>query len=350
MKVEEEVLLSYYREVEKINNRADISLVRHVESGQLFIKKILPVSSAAVYRKLMEINATGIPEIFNVIEDDDSVIVIEELINGITIHEHLETGGLFSPEQAVDIICSLCRILRNFHNSKPPVIHRDIKPSNVLIDAEYNVTLIDFDASKLFDKGKSRDTVLMGTAAFAAPEQFGYSQSDARTDIYALGALLNVMLTGSVPSEKLFDGGCSSVIRKCTAMDPDDRYPTVDSLMKSLLKSLKWSAPKLTPPGFRTGKVWKMIVASFGYVGIILSCCWMTFEAGTPEYLKWASRIAAFLCMSAIVIFALDYCSLSSRLPVSRSSNIFISCLGRLLWICLSIILVLGLLTTVGNF
>lgn len=346
MKVEEEVLLSYYREVEKLNERADISLVRHVESGQLFIQKILPASSASVYRKLMEMKVDGIPEVFHVVEDDDSVIIIEELINGITVHEYLESNGPFPPEQAVNIIYSLCRILKNFHNAKPPIIHRDIKPSNVIIDADNHVTLIDFDASKIYDKNKSRDTILMGTAAFAAPEQFGYSQSDARTDIYALGVLLNVMLTGLIPSEKLYDGYCTGVIRKCIAMDPNDRYSSVDILMKHL----KSAAPKFVPPGFRTKRPWKMILASCGYAAMILSCSWMIFEDGTPVYLQWIERFAAFLCMASIVIFAFDYCSIATKLPISGSANIVLSWIGRIMWMCLSIVIIIGLLTVIGNF
>ena len=100
----------------------------------------------------------------------------------------------------------------------PPIIHRDITPFNILITSSLDVSLIDFNASKQFKKNKKKDTLLMGTQNYAAPEQFGFFQSDARTDIYALANLLNIMLTGFTPGAFLYQGTLSKVISKATSM------------------------------------------------------------------------------------------------------------------------------------
>ena len=145
------------------------------------------------------------------------------------------------------------------HNASPSIIHRDIKPENIIIAPNNKVYLIDFNAAKRFNPDKNYDTVLMETVEYAAPEQFGFSPSDIQTDIYALGVLLNVMLTGCFPREKLYDGKLSTVILKCISIDPSKRFRSVTRLSDSLSHGRVpfW----FLPPGFRTRTPWKMITA-----------------------------------------------------------------------------------------
>ena len=112
------------------------------------------------------------------------------------------------------------------------LVHRDVKPENVIITKTGRVVLIDFNASRKVSTA-SKDTVIMGTVGYASPEQLGLSQSDARTDIYATGILLNVMTTGKHPTEKLAHGKVGRIVRKCTSVSPDERYQTVEKLMQS---------------------------------------------------------------------------------------------------------------------
>lgn len=344
MKVEDEALLSYYKELEQINSRSDVFLVKHIENQQIFIKKILPATSESIYRTLMDIKVPGVPVVYSVINDVDKIVVIEEFINGITISDYLEQNGTFSEKDALTIVRSLCEILQNLHNATPPIIHRDIKPSNIIIDSNLNTTLIDFDASKTFDKGKNKDTVLMGTAAFAAPEQFGYAQSDARTDIYALGVLLNIMLTNQFPNDKLYNGRLSSVISKCISIDPADRYQQVNALMSALNSRLD----SFLPPGFRTKTPWKIAIASICYAFIICSSLWMIVEGNPPTWWVSANRIGAFLCMISIVAFMCDYRGISSKLPISSSPNLILKWFGRTLWSAIAIIIVITFLAIIA--
>lgn len=141
-------------------------------------------------------------------------------------------------------ICQLCDIpLCPFICCDPPIIHRDIKPSNILLTPSDHVILIDFDASREFDAGKPEDTVLLGTREYAAPEQYGFGQSDARSDIYALGVLLNKMLTGTYPRRECPECSLGEIITRCTALLSDQRYASVEELKTALTSRSSKSAP-----------------------------------------------------------------------------------------------------------
>ena len=126
----------------------------------------------------------------------------------------------------------VCNAVETLHSLG--IIHRDIKPENVMIDTKGKVKLIDLNASRQYEEHKTSDTVILGTLGYASPEQLGLSQSDTRTDIYALGVLLNVMLTGEHPSRKLTDGKAKKIVLKCTQIDPNSRFSTVEKLAQAL--------------------------------------------------------------------------------------------------------------------
>ena len=102
-----------------------------------------------------------------------------------------------------------------------------------MIDKNGRVVLIDFNASRKVSEA-CKDTVIMGTVGYASPEQLGVTQSDARTDIYAAGILLNVMLTGRHPTQGYAKGRAGSIVRKCTALNPEDRYQSAEKLLAAL--------------------------------------------------------------------------------------------------------------------
>lgn len=108
-----------------------------------------------------------------------------------------------------------------------------MKPENIILRGDQAV-LIDFDAARLHKPEHETDTQVLGTTGFAAPEQYGLSQTDQRADIYAAGILINVMLTGEHPSRKLSEGHLGRVVRRCTQVSPEKRYPNVLRLMEAL--------------------------------------------------------------------------------------------------------------------
>ena len=142
----------------------------------------------------------------------------------------METGR-YRYSGAKKVLKSVCNALHILHERN--LVHRDVKPENVIITKTGRVVLIDFNASRKISTA-SKDTVIMGTVGYVSPEQLGLSQSDARTDIYATGILLNVMMTGKHPTEKLAHGKVGRIVQKCTSVSPDERYQTVEKLMRAL--------------------------------------------------------------------------------------------------------------------
>lgn len=137
-------------------------------------------------------------------------------MQGDTLSEILE-GGLLTIAESKQIARQLCSALWVFHSMG--MVHRDVKPDNVIIRGKEAV-LIDFDASRIYKSTIQEDTQILGTTGFAAPEQYGLSQSDGRADIYALGVLLNIMLTGEHPSRKLAGGRMGRIVQRCTMVNP----------------------------------------------------------------------------------------------------------------------------------
>ena len=163
-------------------------------------------------------------------EKDGNVAVLEEYIQGDTLAALLK-ADVFSQKEARRLGRQICVGLWALHTLG--AVHRDVKPENVIL-RENQAVLIDFDASRLVKEQNTTDTLVLGTTGYAAPEQYGIAQSDRRTDIYAMGVLLNILCTGRHPSEVPAKGHLGRVIRKCTMMSPDNRYQDVLSLMEAL--------------------------------------------------------------------------------------------------------------------
>lgn len=144
---------------------------------------------------------------------------------------YLLEGALFSPAEARKITRQLCNALWVLHQLG--AVHRDIKPENVIIQGSEAI-LIDFDASRIFKSDTNQDTQILGTTGYAAPEQYGIAQTDERADIYSLGVLLNIMLTGKHPSKELASGRLGRIVQKCTMVNPEKRYKSVLYLMEAL--------------------------------------------------------------------------------------------------------------------
>ena len=139
--------------------------------------------------------------------------------------------ALFTADETRQILRQLCRALWVLHSMG--AVHRDVKPENIILRGS-DAVLIDFDAARFHKADSGSDTQILGTTGFAAPEQYGLSQSDASSDIYALGILINVMLTGQHPASQLADGRWGRIVTRCTQVNPDRRYKTVLRLLNEI--------------------------------------------------------------------------------------------------------------------
>lgn len=228
----EDILKEQYFIVKVLKNTEEKSIVllRHkVLEKDMICRKFK--GNADAYKILNGIIFPTLPQIYEVTKTEECIIVLEEFIKGVTVADIL-LNGLFNERGVKKIIRDLCDALTVIHSYG--IIHRDIKPENVMITDEGSVKLIDFDAARLFKNGQSKDTKIIGTTGYAAPEQFGLAQSDERTDIFAVGVLMNVMLTGEHPSPKIYKGKLSKTIEKCIQIDPKKRYRNAEELKKSL--------------------------------------------------------------------------------------------------------------------
>lgn len=324
---ETEFKLSFYEEISTLgysSKGAKIKLVKHKQSGEIYVIKELSQDAFPFFRMRASNSFFGVPKIEEIIEAPASIFVVEEYINGINLEKKIHEG-LFSEKDAVHIICQLCDILSQFHNRPVPVINRDIKPSNIILDSRMQVCLVDFDTSKFHTPDATKDTVLMGTPGYAAPEQYGFLQSDVTTDIYALGVLLNKMLTGEFPTESLYQGKLSKVIKKCISLNPKDRYSSVEVLKMHLNGSARKKHNK-TLPGFRSGILWKKAIAFLGYAFLLTVTIYGIydgFKSGDPKNLHTDLTLILLINLEFLgnLFYLSDYLGIRDRFPVHKSDN-----------------------------
>ena len=176
-----------------------------------------------VFDKLKKLKSEYLPEIFYLHYDGNETIVIEEEIQGKTLGELLDERKLFTEKECEYIFISLCNVLKLLH--KNGILHRDLKPDNIML-AGGKLKLIDFDASRELKADTLSDTVLLGTKGFAPPEQYGFSQTDYRSDIYSLGVTMQ-LISGKRSKYK-------RIIKKCVSFAPKDRYKTVNAVKRAI--------------------------------------------------------------------------------------------------------------------
>ncbi len=362
MTAQEEYELSCYEELAKVKDNKNVYLVRHIETGRIFIKKRIDVYNEDIYLKLKEMKFQGIPGIHFCSKMDGKLIIIEDYIQGRSLQDIYISEGHFSEKQVIEIMSALCDIVQRLHSCMPPIIHRDIKPSNIMISDDGVVKLIDFNAAKEFAEGKTEDTRFIGTQEFAAPEQYGFGQSDARTDIYAIGVTMNYLLTGVTPREKLYDGTFGKVIEKCTKLDATDRYQSVSKLKEVLTGKGKKTPQKkdekvkvgkshpFLPIGFRSGKIWKMIVAVLGYWFLIYACMGMEVTNSEGRSLTdialWANRFGALFLFLGYIYYIGNYLDIRSRMTSFTKSKVlkmFLHCTYLFLYSC-AVVMVVAIL------
>lgn len=229
---------------EKANKQWAVKEVRKDGVKDFEVVKQGLVAETDILKKL---NHPNLPSIIDVIDNDDSFIIIMDYIQGNSLNKALDEFGALPQEQVIAWAKQLCDVLGYLHSRTPAIIYRDMKPANIMLKPDGNVTLIDFGTAREFKERNLADTTCLGTVGYAAPEQFGgMGQTDARTDIYCLGATLYHLVTGMNPCEPPYEikpireinpslsSGFERIIQKCTQRDPEDRYQSAAELMYAL--------------------------------------------------------------------------------------------------------------------
>lgn len=239
MKLWEKYMGTTYEQLDVLKETVESKVVLAYDKRgkQACVLKQCAPHSRALYETLKELSNTHIPAIYRLIEQDRNLLVVEEYIEGRTLAEFIHSTPVQCIDEvlAVNILRQLCECLAPLHAKG--IIHRDIKPSNLILTKDGVVKLIDFGIARTEKQDIDTDTEFLGTRGYAPPEQYGFGQTDARSDIYALGVTMQRALG------KEYTGYLKEILLRCTALDPANRYPSVEMLkndLESRKKSRTW--------------------------------------------------------------------------------------------------------------
>lgn len=225
-------------------------LVSHTNTGKKYVLKIADKKRGRVLKCerdiLQELYQKGIyvfPRSECLIEEKDMLYYMREYIAGESLLSIVKRKGCMPERVLVETGIKLCALLEILHRQNPPVIYRDIKPENIIYKGNGDFTFIDFETVRKYSRKKEQDTFIMGSRPTAAPEQFGYSQTDPRTDIYGLGMTLLFLISGNYERKDLktiqMSARLKRIIRKATEFNPNKRYPAVEEFRKDLWKCFR---------------------------------------------------------------------------------------------------------------
>lgn len=239
---------------------------------------------------LKKIKHPNLPSIIDIIDQDDNFLIVMDYIEGMTLEKIVNENGAQKQKDVIDWAIQLCDVLQYLHTREPSIIYRDMKPSNVMLKYDGSVVLIDFGTAREYKERALGDTTCLGTKGYAAPEQFGgQGQTDARTDIYSLGATMYHLLTGHNPSEPPYEmypitywdatlsSGLEKIICKCTQKNPDDRFQTAEELMDALKNYKDLDTPMIDK--------YRSTIRLFAMLLCMTICCGC-FSFGIQAYAK----------------------------------------------------------------
>lgn len=300
------------------------TLCMYEPTRTLYVVKQVDAACKAFYERLAGIDHPRLAKLLYIDETDGRVSVVREYISGDSLAELLKGGRVLSEQKAKQIVFQICEGLTALHDIG--LVHRDINPNNLVITSEGNVKIIDYGIVRSFAEEKSADTVILGTPGYAAPEQFGFSQSDAKTDLYAVGVLLNVMLTGELPSVRLAEGPLGRVVRKCTEIDASKRYQTARALGKAVWdgSAKEGRADRLLKniPGLRCRHLFGVILSVIGYLFafLVVYSDFLSIKNGAAGYavavVYWILLLVIpYICFSNLF-------DIRNRLPLTAGSSV----------------------------
>ena len=330
MELSKHLSFSYYKTIATINEEHKIYIVQHQSTKRLYIKKILDIYNAEIYQYLLVHPVQGVPRLIELSEENNQLIIIEEYISGTPLSELIKQEAL-TYNDALTYVKDICQVLDKLHTINPPIIHRDIKPSNIIITNYNRAILLDFNAAKLYSKSSTEDTILLGTQGYAAPEQYGFGSSSPQTDIYALGIVLKEILNTC----STFPNELNAIIKKCTEINPNERYTSVLELETDIDLLFKpehnWLKSKnefnFLPPGFRSKTPWKMLFSSIVYIFIL----WLSLTLENTKVFGlalWIERIICLLIFVSIIFGTFNYMNIQRLIPLCKSSNKLLKTIG----------------------
>ena len=223
-----------------------------------------------IMKKMADRKLSGIPKAYRIFEENGEVYLVREYIEGMSLAQMVLQKGGISEAEICRISRKICQTAEQFQNPDEPMIHRDIKPENIVVTPGSEVVFIDFGTMRSYKKDGSRDTFVVGTRGTAAPEQYGYIQTDQRTDVYAIGQTMLYMVSESYEMNQLSECAVSrrmkKIIEKACSFEPDKRYGDAAQLRRAVEKCQANNRKKVYK---KAGAVFGLIAA--GYILAIFS-------------------------------------------------------------------------------
>jgi len=244
-----------YQIVKKIGQggMGEVYLAKNIKLDTLWaIKKISKSSKdkldfLAEPNIMKKLNHPAIVRIFDIVEDEENIYIVEDYVEGVSLEEQLNKFRKFDEKLVINWAKQICDALSYLHTLKPnAIVYRDMKPSNLMVEKDGKIKIIDFGIAREYKTDSDSDTTYIGTKGYAAPEQYGTAQTDSRTDIYSLGVTLYHLATGKSPNDPPYEirpirefnpnlsKGLEYIIGKCTMQDPNKRYQSIAKLLDDL--------------------------------------------------------------------------------------------------------------------
>lgn len=370
----EEVFDNKYETIAPLREDRGIWLLMEKETKKIRVGKMLRVYDREVYKQLLQTRSVHLVQVLEIFEQKEEKILyeVEAYVGGETLEEKIRRDGPIQKERAELWMMALCEALNVLHRQKPPVIHRDLKLSNVMITDDGILKVIDFNAARNYEEGMDQDTRLIGTNGYAAPEQYGFAQSDARTDLYAAGVIFNYLLTGKPLGEQKVEGQLGEIIKKCVQIDPENRYQSAEELRLEIRTYLHQSigTPKVSGrwihnlwipipkwniqawrelhnefwpiPGFRGKNLFVKIGAGIGY--LLLTVISANISDGSGWIIDLVNKVGFFVMCLVMIAICCDYGKISRHLPFLGSRRFFTRLFGKFLFCFLDMLAIVFLI------
>ncbi len=278
------------------------SIVRNIQSGEIYIKKQLENVNINLAEKLCSIRHRNLAAVIEITNENGVNYSYSEYVPGCSLQSYIDDGKIFSVKEAETIILSVCNGLEILHTNG--IIHRDITASNIILSYDGNVKIIDYGIIRAKRENAECDTHILGTAGYAAPEQFGFFQTDERADVYSVGVLLNVLLTGKFPNEELCKGKFQKIIEKCISMDLANRYANVTEIKEQILCKEIIHSNEEGFPGFRSKSIITRTLSVVLYLAVLIAFAGIIYAF----YENGGVKKALFSATAQVISIVIPYC------------------------------------------
>ena len=244
-----------------------------------------------ILQKLTQMGLTGIPKSYRIFEENGEVYFLREYIEGTPLSQMVMQKGGIQERELCKISLKICQAVEEFQKLEDPMIHRDIKPENIVVTPTGETVFIDFGTMRSYKKDSQRDTFVVGTRGTAAPEQYGYRQTDQRTDVYAIGQTMLYMVTECYEQNQLSECKISrklkKIIEKACSFEPDKRYADAAELRKAIEKCQENSSMVYKKAGAVVG------LTATGILAVFLSNTGILTDITSPKSQVLAESIDA---------------------------------------------------------